>query len=105
MKKQILIKPIITEKATKLADKRNVYAFVVNRDCNKIEVKNAVEKMFNVSVERVNTAVIPGKPKARNTKTTIVRGTKPAYKKAYVLLQQGDRIDIFGAVSEEETEA
>lgn len=100
MAKQILIKPIITEKATKLADKRNTYCFVVNKNSNKIEVKNAVESMFNVNVSTVNTAVMPGKPKSRSTKTTIVRGTKSSYKKAYVTLEQGERIDIFGPSEE-----
>ena len=97
MAKQILIKPVITEKATKLADKRNTYAFVVHRDSNKIEIKSAVEKMFGVGVESVSTAVMPGKPKSRSTKTAIVRGTKSAYKKAYVTLTPGDRIDLFGS--------
>lgn len=100
MAKTILIKPVITEKATKLADKRNTYVFVVGRDVNKIEVKNAVEKMYNVTVDRVNTAIIPGKPKSRSTKTTIVRGTKSAYKKAFVTLPQGETIDIFGTSEE-----
>lgn len=101
MAKQILIKPVITEKATKLADKRNTYSFVVNKDANKIEVKAAVEKMFNVNVENVNTAIMPGKPKSRSTKTAIVRGTKSSYKKAYVTLTPGETIDIFGATEEE----
>lgn len=96
MAKQILIKPLITEKATRLADKRNTYSFVVNRDANKIEIRNAVEKMYNVNVDSVNTAVLPGKPKSRSTKTAIVRGTKSSYKKAFVTLTPGDTIDIFG---------
>lgn len=96
MAKQILIKPIITEKATKLADKRDTYVFMVNKDVNKIEIKNAIEKLYNVSVDSVNTAVLPGKPKTRNTKTTIVRGVKASYKKAYVTLTPGERINIFG---------
>ena len=86
MAKQILIKPVITEKATNLADKRNTYAFVVGKDVNKIEVRNAVEKMFNVSVEKVNTMVMPGKPKSWSTKIAIVKGIKSSYKKAYVTL-------------------
>lgn len=101
MAKQILIKPVITEKATKLTDKRNTYVFVVNKDANKIEVKNAVEKTFNVNVANVNTAVMPGKPKSRSTKTTVVRGTKSSYKKAYVTLDQGEKIDIFGPADEQ----
>lgn len=96
MAKQILIKPVITEKSTRLTDKRNTYVFVVNRDANKIEIKNEVEKMFTVSVEQVNTAVIPGKPKSRSTKTTIVRGQKAAFKKAFVTLTPGESIDLFG---------
>lgn len=100
MAKQILIKPVITEKATKLADKRYTYAFVVGKDANKIEVRNAVEQMFNVTVERVNTMVMPGKPKSRSTKTAVVRGTKSSYKKAYVTLTPGETIDIFGGNEE-----
>lgn len=100
MSKQILIKPVVTEKSTKLADKRNTYAFVVDRGANKIEIRNAVEAMFNVNVESVNTMVVPGKPKARTTKTAIVRGTKSAYKKAYVTLTPGETIDLFGGIDE-----
>jgi large subunit ribosomal protein L23 len=96
MAKQILIKPLITEKSTKLADKRDTYCFVVNKDANKLEIGTAVEKMFNVSVERVNTAVLPGKPKSRSSKTAIVRGTKPSYKKAFVTLTPGEKIDFLG---------
>lgn len=100
MAKQILIKPVITEKSTKLADKRNTYAFVVERGANKIEIRKAVEQMFSVNVEAVNTMVVPGKPKARTTKTAIVRGTKAAYKKAYVTLTPGETIDLFGGIEE-----
>ena len=97
MAKQILIKPVITEKSTKLADKRDTYSFVVNKDANKLEIGAAVEKMFNVSVTRVNTAVMPGKPRSRSGKTAIVRGTKSSYKKAFVTLAPGERIDFFGS--------
>lgn len=100
MAKTILIKPIITEKGTKLADKRGTYLFVVHREANKIEIKTAVEKMFNVTVDSVNTARMPGKPKSRNTKTAIVRGTKSSYKKAYVTLTPGESIDLFGSSEE-----
>jgi large subunit ribosomal protein L23 len=100
MAKQILIKPIVTEKATILADKRNCYTFMVDRNANKLEIRNAVEKMFNVNVDGVNTAVIPGKPKSRSTKTAIVRGAKSAYKKAFVTLTPGETIDLFGPAEE-----
>ncbi|MCS7037743.1 MAG: 50S ribosomal protein L23 [Saprospiraceae bacterium] len=98
MPKQILIRPVLTEKSTKLTDKRNIYTFVVGRNTNKLEIKKAVEDMFNVAVERVNTALMPGKPKTRSTRTTIVRGRKAAYKKAFVTLAPGETIDIFGEV-------
>lgn len=96
MIKQILIRPVITEKAEKLSTKRNQYTFLVAKDCNKIEVSKAIEKMYNVSVDSVNTMLIPGKPKARNTKTAILKGQKPSYKKAVVTLKPGDEINIFG---------
>ncbi len=100
MAKQILIRPLITEKSTRLADKRNTYVFVVNKDANKIEIRNAVEKMFSVSVDSVNTAILPGKPKSRSTKTAVIRGTKSSYKKAFVTLTPGETIDLFGASEE-----
>jgi large subunit ribosomal protein L23 len=100
MAKTILVKPIITEKASKLTDKRNTYLFVVNRKVNKIEIKTAVEQQYNVTVDSVNTAIMPGKPKSRSTKTAVVRGTKSAYKKAYVTLTPGEVIDILGSVEE-----
>ena len=73
-----------------------VYTFVVDRKANKIEVAKAVEAMFNVSVSAVNTAVIPGKVKSRSTRSGVVKGMKPAYKKAFVTLQDGETIDLFG---------
>jgi len=99
--KQILIRPVITEKSTYLSDKKGTYVFIVNKDANKIEIKNAVEAMFTVNVDKVRTAVIPGKPKARSTKTAIVRGTKSSYKKAMVTLTPGETIDILGPSQEE----
>ncbi len=96
MIKQILIRPVITEKAEKLSTKRNQYTFLVARDSNKVEISKAVEKMYNVSVESVNTAVMPGKPKTRNTRSAVIRGQKAAYKKAVVSLKPGDEINIFG---------
>ena len=96
MIKQILIRPMITEKAEKLSTKRNQYTFLVAKDSNKIEVSKAVEKMYNVAVESVNTMMMPGKPKARNTRNAILKGQKPSYKKAVVTLKPGDEINIFG---------
>ena len=94
----ILIKPIITEKSTKLGDKFNRYAFKVDRDANKLQIKKAIEVTYNVKVEDVNTAVIPGKMKVRQTKKGVARGMKAAYKKAYVTLKEGETIDLYGTV-------
>jgi len=94
----ILIKPIITEKSTKLGDKLNRYAFKVDRDANKLQIKKAIEVTYNVKVEDVNTAVIPGKLKIRQTKKGVARGLEAAYKKAYVTLKEGETIDLYGTV-------
>ncbi len=87
---------MITEKAERLSTKRNQYTFLVAKDANKIEVSKAIEKMYNVSVDSVNTLMMPGKPKARNTRTAIIKGKKPSFKKAIVSLKPGDEINIFG---------
>jgi large subunit ribosomal protein L23 len=78
---------------------KQVYTFVVAKTANKLEVAKAVEAMFNVSVANVNTAVIPGKVKVRSTRSGVMRGMKPSYKKAYITLQEGEKIDIFGDVA------
>ncbi|MBK7409074.1 MAG: 50S ribosomal protein L23 [Saprospirales bacterium] len=95
MGKQILIKPLITEKSNQLSEKLTKYTFVVHKGANKIEIKNAVEKMYSVNVESVNTTVVPGKAKSRNTKAGVVKGRKPSYKKAIVTLASGEEINFF----------
>lgn len=96
MGKQILIKPLITEKSNRLSEDLTRYTFVVHKGANKIEIKNAVEKMYSVNVESVNTIVVPGKTKLRNTKTGVTRGRKSSYKKAIVTLATGEEINFFG---------
>jgi large subunit ribosomal protein L23 len=98
MANNILVRPLITEKSDKGMNKQ-VYTFVVAKTANKLEVAKAVEAMFNVSVANVNTAVIPGKVKVRSTRSGVMRGMKPSYKKAYITLQEGEKIDIFGDVA------
>jgi large subunit ribosomal protein L23 len=100
MARNILIKPIVTEKSDKQMTKSSVYTFVVDRKANKVEIGKAIEEMFNVAVATVNTAVIPGKAKVRNSRSGMLRGMKPAYKKAYITLQSGESIDIFGSSDE-----
>jgi large subunit ribosomal protein L23 len=101
MANNILIRPVITEKSDKAMNKQ-VYTFVVAKSANKLEIAKAVEAMFNVSVDSVNTAVIPGKVKVRSTRSGVMRGMKPSYKKAFIALQEGEKIDIFGDVATEE---
>ena len=98
MAKEILIKPIITEKADRLSENLNQYTFLVNRKVNKIEIKRAVEDWYNVQVDSVNTMVMPGKSKTRNTKSGIQRGTTGSFKKAVVTLAEGEEIDLFGDI-------
>ena len=71
---------------------------MVHKKANKIEIKNAVEAMFNVSVESVNTLIVPAKTKSRNTKSGILRGRKPSYKKAYITLAEGEEIDFYAGI-------
>jgi|SRR6187402_1234992 large subunit ribosomal protein L23 len=92
---EILIKPVLTEKANALQEKRNTYAFRVARKANKLEIKKAVETFYSVTVAEVRTTVVPSKAKARNTKSGIISGRKPGYKKAYVVVAEGESIDLY----------
>lgn len=96
--KIILVKPLITEKADLLSEGKNQYSFIVDKGANKIEIKNAVEKLYTVNVDSINTMIIPGKRKSRNTKKGVLHGRKASYKKAVVTLQKGETIDFFGDV-------
>jgi large subunit ribosomal protein L23 len=93
----ILIKPILSEKANKLSEKQNRYSFVVDRKANKLEIKKAVETFYGVQVSEVNTMVVASKAKSRYTKAGFVHGRKPAKKKAIVTVAEGETIDIYGS--------
>ena len=82
----ILLKPIVTEKMTKLGEDLNRYGFLVHRKANKIQIKQAVEKMYGVSVESVNTMTYAGKSKSRFTKSGMITGKTNSYKKAIITL-------------------
>ena len=94
----VLIKPIVTEKSNKLSDARRTFAFRVGRKANKLEIKKAVQDFYGVTVIDVNTVVVPGKVKNRSTKSGFISGTKPAYKKAYVTVAEGEHIDLYGNI-------
>ena len=72
MTKQVLIKPIISEKSETLSGDLGRYSFIVSRRANKIEIRKAVEEMYSVNVSSVNTMVMPGKAKSRNTKSGVI---------------------------------
>ena len=96
MEKNIIIKPVITEKAENLSKDRNTYTFFVEKKANKVEIKKAIEATYSVNVESVNTSIKPGKSKVRSSKKGVYRGQTSASKKAMVTLAAGESINIFG---------
>jgi len=94
----IIIKPIITEKFTEMGEKLNRYGFIVDRNANKLQIKAAVEQMYNVTVAAVNTANYHGKRKQRYSKSGILRGRTNHFKKAYVTLAGDDKIDFYSNI-------
>jgi len=91
----ILIKPIITEKATKDSEENNCYSFQVNTKSNKVEIKKAVEAVYGVSVEKVRTINVRPDRNTKHTKTGIQNGKTNAVKKAIVQLAEGETIDLY----------
>ncbi|MBT8265311.1 MAG: 50S ribosomal protein L23 [Bacteroidia bacterium] len=94
----ILIKPIITEKATMDSELNNCYSFLVNTNANKIEIKGAVEAAYGVSVEKVRTINVRPNRRTRHTKTGIQVGKTNATKKAIVQLAEGETIDLYANI-------
>ncbi|MCL4171405.1 UNVERIFIED_CONTAM: hypothetical protein GTU68_047058, partial [Idotea baltica] len=84
MAKEILIKPIISEKAEQLKEDLGQYSFVVAKNANKIEIKNAVSEIYKVNVVGVSTLNMPSKSKVRNTRTGVQKGRVSGFKKAVV---------------------
>jgi len=91
---EIIYRPIVTEKMTRLGD-QSQYAFEVELKTNKIEILRAVEGKFNVKVESVRTMMIHGKSKSQMTKKGRFEGRTRQWKKAIVTLQKGDKIEFF----------
>jgi large subunit ribosomal protein L23 len=94
----ILLKPIVTEKMTGQGDKFNRYGFVVARSANKLQIKKAVEEMYGVTVESVNTLRYGGKTKTRYTKSGAMVGKTAASKRAVVTLAAGNTIDFYSNI-------
>ena len=91
---QVVIKPLVTEKGTMMLSEGNWVTFRVHPDANKIEVREAIQKIFSVSLLQVNTEIVRGK-RRRFGKTM---GQSKAWKKAMVRLKEGDKIEIFEGV-------
>ena len=83
---------------TQLGDKLNRYGFRVQKDANKIEIKQAVEAMYDVTVNEVNTMVVAPKKKSRFTKGGVIKGSASAYKKAIITVKEGDKIDFYSNI-------
>ena len=94
----ILIKPIVTEKMTAQGEDFNRYGFVVAKEANKLEIKQAVEDLYNVKVSEVNTMRYAGKRKQRYTKSGVTVGKTSSYKKAVVTLAEGEVIDFYSNI-------
>ncbi|MEQ8239482.1 MAG: 50S ribosomal protein L23 [Cyclobacteriaceae bacterium] len=93
----VLIKPLVTEKVSAM-NEHGKYGFMVDKSANKIQIKAEIEKTYGVTVESVNTMLHPGKSKSRYTKSGMIEGKTPAYKKAVVKVADGDIIDFYSGI-------
>lgn len=95
---QIIIRPIVTEKMTAQGEKENRYGFEVAKGSNKVQIKQAVEKEYNVTVTGVRTMICRGKNRTRYTKTNILKGRTASFKKAVVTVKSGETIDLYSSI-------
>lgn len=94
----VLVQPLITEKLTRLQEEQQQYAFEVKRDATKPQIRKEIEKKYpDVKVARVNTMIVPSKPKGRYTKSGFVQGRSRVWKKAIITLKEGE-IDFFAEI-------
>ena len=94
---QILKRPIVTEKIS-TQNERGVYGFVVDKRANKLQIRDAVERTYGVTVDQVRTMNYQGKKKSRYTKSRVVTGRSTGFKKAIVQVADGDIIDFYSNV-------
>ena len=91
----ILIKPVITEKATADSEMNNRFTFVVSNKANKIQIKNSIESAYGVSVTKVRTMNVRPDRNTKFTKSGMITGKTNAYKKAVVQVAEGETIDLY----------
>ena len=94
---EILV-PIVTEKMTDQGEKLNRYGFVVDKHANKVQIKQAVEELYDVTVKDVNTMRYAGKSKTRHTRSGVQNGSTAAFKKAIVTIAEGEAIDFYSNI-------
>ena len=98
MANSILIKPLVTEKLTRLAEEGRHYAFQVDKNANKIQIRKALEERYpDVEIKAVRTMVVRGKRKRQFTRSGVLAGRAASYKKAIVTLKSGE-IDFYEAI-------
>ena len=100
IKRSIILRPILSEKGTMLGEVLNKYVFQVEKQCNKLEIKEAIEEKFQVKIIKVATMNVKGKNKNMTIKSNghilRTRGNQPSWKKAIVTLEEGSSIDMLG---------
>ncbi|MCF8298656.1 MAG: 50S ribosomal protein L23 [Saprospiraceae bacterium] len=94
----IILKPVITEKMSGLSEKLNRFGFIVEKSANKLQIKKAVEEIYDVTVDSVKTMIYGGKTKSRMTKSGNLTGKTKSYKKAIVTLAEGETIDFYSNI-------
>ncbi len=92
--REVVIRPVVTERTTELGEEQNAYTFLVSKDANKIEIRHAIERLFSVKVADVRTLNYRGK--WRRVGRSL--GRRPSYKKAIVKLAAGERIDVYEGI-------
>ena len=94
-----IIKPLVTEKQTKITEKNpSRYGFIVRPEANKLQIKKEVESLYHVTVVDVNTLRYAGKRLSRYTKAGLIKGQRNAFKKAIVTVKEGDTIDFYSNI-------
>ena len=100
VKSSMILRPILSEKGTMLGEALNKYVFQVEKQCNKLEIKEAIEEKFKVKIKKIATMNVKGKNKNVTIKSNghilRTRGNQPSWKKAIVTLEEGSSIDMLG---------
>ena len=92
--REIVLEPLLTEKALRLQEESNQYIFIVDKNANKIEIKEAISKRFSVTIKSLRVINVKGKPRQRFTRRGRVSGYTSGFKKAIVTLEEGQTLDF-----------